>query len=184
MRLQTKQGVRGFRTLVQKIRNYFKDYYISHWDWKEGAKKTLNPFPAIYETIRDIWWSGYYISKDIGVVNNQMQHTKHITLWDKIRLTYKSVIYPVLFNFSWRYDSGLGRYGWTRFRWSTLTYQRDHSEWFGGNSHTWKDKKFLFSKNWKDYDHQYEIGDNLGCWEQKVSEAQFYTHLDRKGFNV
>ena len=55
MRLQTKQGVRGFRTLVQKIRNYFKDHYISHWDWKEGAKKTLNPFPAIYETIRDIW---------------------------------------------------------------------------------------------------------------------------------
>ena len=181
----TLREVSGFRTLNQKIGNYFKDHHINYWDWKEGAKETLNPFPAILATLNDIWWSGYYISKDTGeVVDNVMIHTKHITLWDKIRLTYKSVIYPVLFNFSWRYGSGLGRYGWTRFRWSTLTYQRDHSEWFGGNSHTWKDKKFLFSKNWKDYDHQYEIGDNLGCWEQKVSEAQFYTHLDREGFNV
>ena len=140
---KTKREVRGFRTLSQKIGNYFKDNYINHWDWKEGAKETLNPFPAILATLNDIWWSGYYIQKDTGIVNNVYQKTKHITLWDKIRLTYKSVIYPVLFNFSWRYGNGHGRWGYTRFKWLTLTYYRDHTHFTGDRyQHSWKDKKF------------------------------------------
>ena len=175
-----KKEVRSFRTLVQKIRNYFEDHYISHWDWKEGAKETLNPFPAILATLNDIWWSGYYISKDIGVVNNRVQHTKHITLWDKIRLTYKSVIYPVLFNFQWRYGNGLGSYGWTRFNWWNLTYYRNHTYWEGSNfQHSWKDKKFLFAKNWKDYDNEYVKHCSYGTWEEELDYSSFYSQLDK-----
>ena len=167
----------GFGALLQIIQNYFKNHYISHWDWKEGAKETLNPFPAILETLNDIWWSGYYISKNIGVVNNEVQHTNKITLWDKLLLTYTSVIRPVLFNFEWRYGDR-GSYGYTKFNWWNLTYYRDHTEFFDDRyQHSWKDKKFLFAKNWKDYDHRYWKHCSHGTWKSEVSEDIYENEL-------
>jgi len=177
--------VPGFRTLVQKIRNYFKDHYISFWDWKEGAKETLNPFPAILYTLNDIWVSNYYVSKDIGVVNNVYQKTKKITLWDKLLLTYKEVIKPVLFNFTWRYGNGLRSYGFTTFNWWCLTYYRDHTHWTDNRyQHSWKSKKFLFAKYWQDYDHKYILHCPHGTWEKQISQEKFNADLDRMAEEV
>jgi len=189
----TLREVRGFRTLIQKIRNYFFKklnintlHHAQLWDWKEGAKETLNPFPFMLWTLREIWKDGY--SWHGGTwINDPELNPDGVTKDMKINFLSKCYcswiyVFSHLFSkygFSWRYGNGLGRWGYTTFKWWTLTYYREHTEWFGGNNHKWKDKKFLFSKNWKDYEHEYEIGDNLGCWEEKVSEEEFYAHLER-----
>ena len=179
MTYKTKE-VFSFRTLVLKIGDYFKIHSINHWDWREGAKETLNPFPAILHTLDDIWISNDSVRKDIGIVNNRLQTTKKITLWDKLQLTFNVVIRPVLFNFYWRYGNGLGDYGHTKFKWLTLSYYRDHTCWAGDRfQHSWKSKKSLFSKYWKNYDHRYWKHCSHGTWERELNEDIYYSELDQ-----
>ena len=151
----TLREVRGFRTLIQKIRNYFFKklnintlHHAQLWDWKEGAKETLNPFPFMLWTLREIWKDGY--SWHGGTwINDPELNPDGVTKDMKINFLSKCYcswiyVFSHLFSkygFSWRYGNGLGRWGYTTFKWWTLTYYREHSEWFGGNNHKWKDKK-------------------------------------------
>ena len=197
----TLREVRGFRALSQKIRNYlFKKLNIhnlnraQYWDWREGAKETLNPIPAIRFTLQDIWkdrytWIGGTWIDDPEMNPDGITKDMKLNFLSKCYCSWIYVFKPLLRldGFNWRYGNGLGSFGWTSFKWWTLTHYRDHTYWQCDKfEHNWKDKKFLFSKNWKDYDHQYIIhgqyiggGDPWGIAEEEVSEEKFNAELEK-----
>ena len=158
------------------------------WTWREGAKKTLNPIPAMLYTLKEIWSDGYvwhggtWLNDPKENPNNITEDTK-LNFLSKCYASWDEVFRDIFskYRISWRYGNGHGRWGYTRFKWLTLTYYRDHNEWYDNRyQHSWKDKKFLFSKKWKEYDHEYEIGDTYGVVVNKVSEEAFETSLEKK----
>ena len=158
------------------------------WTWREGAKKTLNPIPAMLYTLKEIWSDGYvwhggtWLNDPKENPNNITEDTK-LNFLSKCYASWDEVFRDIFskYRISWRYGNGHGRWGYTRFKWLTLTYYRDHNEWYDNRyQHSWKDKKFLFSKKWKEYDHEYETGDTYGVVVNKVSEEAFETSLEKK----
>ena len=51
MKITTKKGAFGFGAFIQTIRDFFTIQKLSCnaqlWTWREGAKETLNPIPAM-----------------------------------------------------------------------------------------------------------------------------------------
>ena len=190
MKITTKKGAFGFGAFIQTIRDFFTIQKLSCnaqlWTWREGAKKTLNPIPAMLYTLKEIWSDGYvwhggtWLNDPKENPNNITEDTK-LNFLSKCYASWDEVFRDIFskYRISWRYGNGYGSWGYTRFKWWNLTYYRDHTEWYDDRyQHSWKDKKFLFAKNWKDYDHKYVLHCSHGTWEKKISEEEFETSLD------
>jgi hypothetical protein len=193
MRNNTKE-VFSFRTLVSKIRNYLIKKLNIHnlhqaqlWDWREGAKETLNPIPAMIFTLKNIWrdeycWIGGTWINDAEMNPSGITKDMKLNFLSKCHCSWIYVFSSIFskYGFSWRYGDGLGRYGYTTFKWWLLTYYRTHTYWLHDKfEEKWKEKKFLFSNNWKKYEQEYFIHCSHGTWEKEVSEEKFQAELEK-----
>ena len=157
------------------------------WTWREGAKKTLNPMPDMLYTLKQIWSDGYTWHGGTWI-NDPEYNTQNITEDTKLNFLSKCYaswdeVFRDIFSkhgISWRYSDGSGSHGYTTFKWWPLTYYRDHNEWYEDRyQHRWKDKKFLFSKRWKDYDNEYFKHCSYGTWKEELDYSSFYSQLDK-----
>ena len=169
-------------TKITKIYNVVD--YAQLWQWEIGAKKTLNPIPAILHTLNDIWnnkycWTGGHWRQN----DNPFKITDDpkISFLNKIYNSYLHVFKP-LFNtrsIFWFYGD-LSSHGCTTFKLWTLTYYRTHNCWDRDNTHrhSWKSKKSIFQKYWTEYNHVYNIGDSYACYDENVSYEEYNKSLE------
>ena len=157
------------------------------WQWQEGAKDTLNPFPAMQHTLNEIW------NKKIhwyGGTWRQTDNPHHITddtelnFLNKIFNSWEYVLKPLLDSrgIYWRQSDGHGSYGSTFLKIWTLTHYRTHTEWdiLNTHRHEWESKKSIFSKYWSTSNHTYVVSDMYGCEEEYVSEEKYHDSLDEQ----
>ena len=176
--------------IKKKLNIIYLDNYSQIWDWQLGGYRTetLNPLPSMLYTLKCIWkdnysWMGGTWIKDSKSNTQNITKDTKLNFLSKCYASWDEVFRDIFskYGISWRYSNGSGSHGYTTFKWWHLTYYRDHNEWYEDRyQHRWKDKKFLFSKKWKDYDHEYEIGDTYGVVVNKVSEEAFETSLEKK----
>ena len=179
--------------IKKKLNIIYLDSHSQIWDWRLGGCRSEYdiPFRAWLYTLKCIWKDEY--SWHGGTwINDPESNTQNVTKDTKLNFLSKCIaswrycFSPLLskYGIGWQYRNGCGQGDYTRctFKWWTLSVYRDHTNWDGGGTHMheWKDKKFLFSKKWKDYDHVYEIGDIYGVVANKVSEEEFDADLERR----
>jgi len=180
------------KIIKKKLNIIYLGFGASIWDWQLGGyrKETLNPLPSMLYTLKCIWkdnysWNGGTWLEDPKANTQNITEDTKLNFLSKCIASWRLCFKPLLskYGVGWSYKNGCGQGDNThvRFKWWTLTHYRDHTEWTGDtHMHTWKDKKFLFSKKWKDYEHEYEIGDVYGCWEEQVSKEKYETSLEEK----
>jgi len=178
--------------IKKKLNIIYLDWHSQIWDWQLGGyrKETLNPLPSMLYTLRCIW-KGDYRWMGGTWLDDPKANTQNITRDTKINFLSKCIaswclcFSPLLSKrgVGWTYKNGCGQgdRSYVRFKWWTLTHYRDHTEWTGDqHQHSWKDKKFLFSKKWKDHDHEYVLHCSHGTWDKLVSEEEFENDLEHR----
>ena len=180
--------------IKKKLNIIYLDSHSQIWDWRLGGCRSeyFIPFYSWLNTLKCIWeddysWNGgTWIDDPESNTQNITKDTK-LNFLSKCIASYRLCFKPLLskYGIGWQYRNGCGQGDYTRctFKWWTLSIYRSHTQWTGWNDgthkHGWKDKKFLFSKKWKDYDHEYEIGDTYGVVVNKVSEEEFEADLEK-----
>jgi len=178
--------------IKKKLNIIYLDGHSQIWDWRLGGCRSeyAIPFHAWLTTLKEVWNDGYCWHGGTWI-NDPKSNTQNITEDTKLNFiskciaSYRLCFKPLLskYGLGWQYRNGCGQgdYTYCKLKWWTLSIYRSHTNWVGGtHMHKWKDKKFLFSKKWKEYDHEYEIGDTYGVVVNKVSEEAFETSLEKK----
>jgi len=184
-------GQKAHELITTKLKIYNVEKYAQLWQWREGAKNTLNPIPAMIQTLKDIWndkyhWCGGSWRQSDNPFN--ITDDTKISFLNKIYNSWVHVFRPlwcsVFFNSNicWRQSDGRGNHGHTTFKLWALTHYRSHTEWDRLNTHrhSWDSKKSIFSKHWTTSNHIYNIGDSYGCEDENVSYNAYNKSLDEQ----